>query len=292
MKVNVGMALWQLLQGQANGVEDGLRVLCQGLAHHLPRQLDGQCHQLLGHLMVDAGQRLFELFGQPSQAGSFGFGLRLAFGITLLTACGVALGPAFLATFFHRCCTDVLVHALDVCGIDPAGLVALDLGASTGGFTEVCLDRGAARVFAVDVGFGQMHHRVAGDLRVANLERTDARDLNPEVIPQAPSLIVCDASFISLSKVLPAALALAAGDADLVTLVKPQFEADGPGGGGKKGVVKDPQAHVAAVQRVSDWLESVGWTVQATTESPITGGDGNVEFLLWAKRASSSATAR
>ena len=115
MKVNVGMALWQLLQGQANGVEDGLRVLCQGLAHHLPRQLDGQCHQLLGHLMVDAGQRLFELFGQPSQAGSFGFGLRLAFGITLLTACGVALGPAFLATFFHGCRTDVLVHALDVC---------------------------------------------------------------------------------------------------------------------------------------------------------------------------------
>ncbi len=185
-----------------------------------------------------------------------------------------------------------LDHALDLWPIAVEGRVALDVGASTGGFTEVCLDRGAARVFAVDVGFGQMHHRVAGDLRVANLERTDARDLNPEVIPQAPSLIVCDASFISLSKVLPAALALAADDADLVTLVKPQFEADGPGGVGKKGVVKDPQAHVAAVQRVSDWLESVGWTVQATTESPITGGDGNVEFLLWAKRASSSATAR
>ena len=185
-----------------------------------------------------------------------------------------------------------LDHALDLWPIAVEGRVALDVGASTGGFTEVCLDRGAARVFAVDVGFGQMHHRVADDPRVVNLERTDARDLNPEVIPQAPSLIVCDASFISLSKVLPAALALAADDADLVTLVKPQFEADGPGGVGKKGVVKDPQAHVAAVQRVSDWLESVGWTVQATTESPITGGDGNVEFLLWAKRASSSATAR
>ena len=185
-----------------------------------------------------------------------------------------------------------LDHALDLWPIAVEGRVALDVGASTGGFTEVCLDRGAARVFAVDVGFGQMHDRVADDPRVVNLERTDARDLNPEVIPQAPSLIVCDASFISLSKVLPAALALAADDADLVTLVKPQFEADGPGGVGKKGVVKDPQAHVAAVQRVSDWLESVGWTVQATTESPITGGDGNVEFLLWAKRASSSATAR
>lgn len=185
-----------------------------------------------------------------------------------------------------------LDHALDLWPIAVEGRVALDVGASTGGFTEVCLDRGAARVFAVDVGFGQMHHRVADDPRVVNLERTDARDLNPDLIPQAPSLIVCDASFISLSKVLPAALALAADDADLVTLVKPQFEADGPGGVGKKGVVKNPQVHAAAVQRVSDWLESIGWTVQATTESPITGGDGNVEFLLWAKRASSSATAR
>ncbi len=185
-----------------------------------------------------------------------------------------------------------LDHALGLWPIAVEGRVALDVGASTGGFTEVCLDRGAARVFAVDVGFGQMHDRVADDPRVVNLERTDARDLSPALIPQAPSLIVCDASFISLSKVLPAALALAADDADLVTLVKPQFEADGPGGVGKKGVVKDPQAHAAAVQRVSDWLESVGWTVQATTESPITGGDGNVEFLLWARRASSSATAR
>nr|WP_314526522.1 TlyA family RNA methyltransferase [uncultured Brevundimonas sp.] len=185
-----------------------------------------------------------------------------------------------------------LDHALGLWPIAVEGRVALDVGASTGGFTEVCLDRGAARVFAVDVGFGQMHDRVADDPRVVNLERTDARDLSPALIPQAPSLIVCDASFISLSKVLPAALALAADDADLVTLVKPQFEADGPGGVGKKGVVKDRQAHAAAVQRVSDWLESVGWTVQATTKSPITGGDGNVEFLLWGKRASSSATAR
>lgn len=185
-----------------------------------------------------------------------------------------------------------LDHALGLWPIAVERRVALDVGASTGGFTEVCLDRGAARVFAVDVGFGQMHDRIADDPRVVNLERTDARDLIPDLIPQAPSLIVCDASFISLSKVLPAALALAADDADLVTLVKPQFEADGPGGVGKKGVVKDPQAHAAAVRRVSDWLDSVGWTVQATTESPITGGDGNVEFLLWAKRASSSATAR
>jgi 23S rRNA (cytidine1920-2'-O)/16S rRNA (cytidine1409-2'-O)-methyltransferase len=176
-----------------------------------------------------------------------------------------------------------LDHALTVWPVAIEGRVVLDVGASTGGFTEVCLDRGAAKVFAVDVGFGQMHDRVAADPRVVNLERTDARDLTRDLIPEAPSVIVCDASFISLSKVLPAALDLAAPGADLVTLVKPQFEADGPGAG-KKGVVKDPAAHAAAVERVRDWLEALGWAVQATTESPITGGDGNVEFLLWANQ--------
>ena len=185
-----------------------------------------------------------------------------------------------------------LDHALSLWPIDVAGRIALDVGASTGGFTEVCLDRGAAGVFAVDVGFGQMHPKVADDSRVVNLERTDARDLTPELIPQPPSLIVCDASFISLSKVLPAALALAAPDADLVTLVKPQFEADGPKAVGKKGVVKDPEAHAAAVQRVRDWLEGQGWAVQATADSPITGGDGNVEFLLWARRAGQASSFR
>ena len=176
-----------------------------------------------------------------------------------------------------------LDHALSLWPVAVEGRTVLDVGASTGGFTEVCLNRGAARVFAVDVGFGQMHDRIAADPRVVNLERTDARDLTPDLIPEAPSLIVCDASFISLIKVLPAALDLAKPGADLVTLVKPQFEADGPGAG-KKGVVKDPAAHAAAVERVRDWLEARGWAVQATTESPITGGDGNVEFLLWAKK--------
>ena len=178
-----------------------------------------------------------------------------------------------------------LEHALTLWPVVVEGRVVLDVGASTGGFTEVCLDRGAARVFAVDVGFGQMHPRVAADPRVVSRERTDARDLTAQIIDPPPGLIVCDASFISLSKVLPAALALAASGADLVTLVKPQFEADGPKGVGKKGVVKDPQAHAAAVQRVRDWLEGEGWRVQAEAESPITGGDGNVEFLLWASRA-------
>ena len=138
-------------------------------------------------------------------------------------------------------------------------------------------------VFAVDVGSGQLHPRVAADPRVINLERTDARDVTPALICDAPQLIVCDASFIGLAKVLPVALSLAAPDADLVTLVKPQFEATGPGGT-KKGVVKDPAAQRAALASVMDWLAGEGWSVQATTESPITGGDGNVEFLLWATR--------
>lgn len=176
-----------------------------------------------------------------------------------------------------------LDHALSLWPVAVEGRVVLDVGASTGGFTEVCLSRGAARVFAVDVGSGQMHARVAADLRVVNLERTDARDLTSDLIPRSPQLIVCDASFIGLAKVLPAALDLAAPDADLVTLVKPQFEASGPGGA-KKGVVKDPAAHAAALAAVSEWLEGLGWSVEATAESPIRGGDGNVEFLLWASR--------
>lgn len=176
-----------------------------------------------------------------------------------------------------------LDHALTLWPVAVEGRTVLDVGASTGGFTEVCLARGAARVFAVDVGSGQMHARVAADPRVVNLEQTDARDLTPALIPEPPSLIVCDASFIGLAKVLPAALALAAPAADLVTLVKPQFEATGPGGT-KKGVVKDPAAQRAALTSVSDWLTREGWSVQTTAESPITGGDGNVEFLLWASR--------
>ena len=176
-----------------------------------------------------------------------------------------------------------LDHALTLWPVAVEGRVVLDVGASTGGFTEVCLSRGAARVFAVDVGSGQMHARVAADPRVVNLEQTDARDLTPALIPDPPQLIVCDASFIGLAKVLAVALSLAAPDADLVTLVKPQFEAVEPGGT-KKGVVRDPAAQQAALGAVSDWLEGEGWAVQATAESPITGGEGNVEFLLWARR--------
>jgi 23S rRNA (cytidine1920-2'-O)/16S rRNA (cytidine1409-2'-O)-methyltransferase len=178
-----------------------------------------------------------------------------------------------------------LAHALDLWPVAIEGRVVLDVGASTGGFTEVCLDRGAARVFAVDVGTGQLHPSVAADPRVVNLEKTDARHLTTALITETPSLIVCDASFISLSKVLPAALDLAEPEADLITLVKPQFEADGPKAVGKKGVVKDPVAHAAALAGVRDWLEENGWTVREVADSPITGGDGNVEFLLWARKA-------
>jgi len=178
-----------------------------------------------------------------------------------------------------------LERALDLWPVAVDGRVVLDVGASTGGFTEVCLDRGAAQVFAVDVGTGQLHPKVAADPRVANLEKTDARDLTPAVITEAPSLIVCDVSFISLSKVLPTALDLATPGADLITLVKPQFEADGPKAVGKKGVVKDSEAHAAAVAKVREWLDESGWAVREVADSPITGGDGNVEFLLWAQKA-------
>lgn len=178
-----------------------------------------------------------------------------------------------------------LDHALTLWPVEVSERVVLDVGASTGGFTEVCLKRGAAKVFAVDVGFGQLHDRIAADPRVVSLERTDARSLDRTLIPDAPSLIVCDASFIGLAKVLLVALGLAEAGADLIALVKPQFEGEGPSAVGKKGIVKDPEAHQAAVEGVSSWLSSVGWPVQATTESPITGGDGNVEFLVWAKKA-------
>lgn len=178
-----------------------------------------------------------------------------------------------------------LDHALTLWPVQVAGRVVLDVGASTGGFTEVCLKRGAVKVFAVDVGFGQLHPRIAADPRVIDLERTDARALDRAIITEPPELIVCDASFIGLAKVLPVALRLAEAGADLIALIKPQFEGEGPSWVGKKGIVKDPQAHSAAVDGVATWLASVGWTVCETVQSPITGGDGNVEFLIWATKA-------
>lgn len=176
-----------------------------------------------------------------------------------------------------------LVHALDLWPVAVGGRVVLDVGASTGGFTEVCLARGAARVYAVDVGRGQLHPRVAADPRVVGLEATDARDLTPALIPESPGLIVTDVSFISLAKALPPALALAAPDADLVALVKPQFEV-GPDNVGKGGIVTDDDARVGALEGVKAFLADAGWSVRDTADSPIEGGDGNREFLLWAVR--------
>ena len=176
-----------------------------------------------------------------------------------------------------------LVHALDAWPIAVAGRVVLDVGASTGGFTEVCLSRGATCVYAVDVGRGQLHPRLAADPRVVSLEATDARALTTALIPQAPQLVVSDVSFISLEKALPAALAVAAAGADLVALVKPQFEV-GPERVGKGGLVKDETARSEALEGVIGFLEASAWPVQATTDSPIEGGDGNREYLLWARK--------
>ena len=176
-----------------------------------------------------------------------------------------------------------LDHALTLWPIAVEGRTVLDVGASTGGFTEVCLLRGAGRVLAVDVGQGQLHPRLAADPRVVNLEQTDARALTAEQVAPAPELVVCDASFISLLKVLPVPLSLAAPGADLVALVKPQFEAVDRKSVGRGGVVRDPDVREAALARVTAGLEALGWTLQATAESPVTGGDGNVEYLLWAK---------
>lgn len=176
-----------------------------------------------------------------------------------------------------------LAHALDLWPVRVEGQVVLDVGASTGGFTEVCLARGAVRVYAVDVGRGQLHPRLAGDPRVISLEATDARDLTSALIPEPPGLIVTDVSFISLEKALPAALALATPGADLVALVKPQFEV-GRAKVGKGGVVTDPEARTGALEGVKAFLSAAGWTVRATADSPIAGGDGNQEHLIWATR--------
>ncbi|HEX5379504.1 MAG TPA: TlyA family RNA methyltransferase [Phenylobacterium sp.] len=176
-----------------------------------------------------------------------------------------------------------LAHALELWPVPLEGRVVLDVGASTGGFTEVCLARGARRVFAVDVGRGQLHPKLVGDARVVSLEGTDARSLDETLVPEAPDLVVCDASFIGLAKVLPAALGLARPGADLIALVKPQFEV-GPDLVGKAGLVKDPGARDRAVADVVAFVEGAGWSVQATADSPITGGDGNLEHLLHARK--------
>ena len=176
-----------------------------------------------------------------------------------------------------------LAHALDVFKVDPAGRHCLDIGSSTGGFTDVLLSGGARRVVAVDVGSGQLHPRLRDDPRVISLESTDARSLAPDAIIEPPTLLVCDASFIGLAKLLAVPLSLAAPDARLVALFKPQFEV-GRENIGKGGIVTDLAATDAAAQALTAWLEQAGWAVEAWTDSPIAGGDGNRERLFLAAR--------
>ena len=176
-----------------------------------------------------------------------------------------------------------LDHALTCFGVDPAGLVALDIGASTGGFTHVLCERGARRVYAVDVGYGQLDTRLRDEARVVVLERTNARYLTRTHVPETVDLIVCDASFIGLRTILPAPLALAASGARLVALVKPQFEA-GRGRVGKGGIVRDAAVHDEVCATIREWLTAQGWLATGLVESPIKGRDGNTEFLIGARR--------
>ncbi len=177
-----------------------------------------------------------------------------------------------------------LIAGLDAFAVSAEGKLCLDIGASTGGFTEVLLERGAKAVVAVDVGHGQLDWRLRNDPRVRVLERTNARHLTAEQLPGRPEIVVCDASFIGLRTVLAAALGLAAPGARLVALIKPQFEA-GPEAVGKGGVVRDPAVHEAVCEIVRSWLENtMGWRVEGIVPSPITGPKGNREFLIAATK--------
>jgi 23S rRNA (cytidine1920-2'-O)/16S rRNA (cytidine1409-2'-O)-methyltransferase len=173
-----------------------------------------------------------------------------------------------------------LAAALDRFGIVPTGRICLDVGASTGGFTQVLLERGARQVYAVDVGRGQLHESLRARPDVVSLEGTDIRTLSSDRLSEAPDLITADVSFISLKHALPAALALAKLPVQLVALIKPQFEAGRAAL--KKGVVRDQAVHAAVCADISVFVASLGWRVLGVIPSPITGGDGNAEFLLGA----------
>ncbi len=177
-----------------------------------------------------------------------------------------------------------LAYALDHLGWDVTGAVGLDIGSSTGGFTDVLLQRGAAKVFAVDVGTNQLAWKLRQDPRVIVHEQTNARYLTREIVPESVDIIVCDASFISLAKVLDKALDLARPGGRLVALVKPQFEAERDEIG-KGGVVKDPSVHERVCSQAAAWVSSRDWIAQGLVESPIRGPEGNIEFLLAATRA-------
>jgi 23S rRNA (cytidine1920-2'-O)/16S rRNA (cytidine1409-2'-O)-methyltransferase len=182
-----------------------------------------------------------------------------------------------------------LAHALDHFGWDVTGAVALDVGSSTGGFTDVLLQKGAAKVFAVDVGTNQLAWKLRQDPRVIVHEQTNARYLTDEIVNEPVDIIVCDASFIGLAKVLDAAIGFARPGGRLIALVKPQFEAE-RSEIGKGGVVREPAVHERVCAAAAAWIEGRGWTVEGIAESPITGPEGNVEFLLAARKRSAGAT--
>lgn len=177
-----------------------------------------------------------------------------------------------------------LAAALDRFRLSPTDAICLDIGASTGGFTQLLLERGATRVYALDVGHGQLHASLRNDPRIVEIEGCNARDLTPEQIPDAIDAIVADVSFISLKLALPPALVLTRDGAWLVALVKPQFEA-GRDRIGKGGIVRDESARESVLYEIVDWLPSQGWRVEGTMESPITGGSGNQEYLLAARKS-------
>ena len=177
-----------------------------------------------------------------------------------------------------------LAHALEAFGWDVTGAVALDVGSSTGGFTDVLLQKGAAKVFAIDVGTNQLAWKLRQDPRVVVHEKTNARYLTDAVVTEPVDIIVCDASFISLAKVLDRAVDFARPGGRLVALVKPQFEAD-RGEIGKGGVVRDAAVHERVCAAAAEWIGARGWVVEGIETSPITGPEGNVEFLLAARKA-------
>ena len=175
-----------------------------------------------------------------------------------------------------------LAAALDHFKFDPQGRICLDVGASTGGFTQVLLERGAKRVYAVDVGHGQLHESLRGRPEIVSLEQTDIRTLSAAQLNEPPDLVTVDVSFISLKLALPPALALAKPPAQLIALIKPQFEAGRAQA--KKGIVRDPAVHAAVCDDISAFVASLGWRVLGIIPSPIAGGDGNTEFLLGAAK--------
>lgn len=176
-----------------------------------------------------------------------------------------------------------LDHALTFFDVDPTGLVCLDVGASTGGFSQVLVSRGAEKVYAVDVGHGQLHADLKSEPKIISMEGQDARALSPKALSPAPDIIVCDASFISAMKVLEIPMRLSAQDAELITLVKPQFEV-GKINIGRGGLVKSEELGLRALDTVRLWVREQGWDVVETCPSPIKGGSGNTEYLLYAKR--------